>query len=113
MLPPHWVVRDAARLASTLADQARRSGDPDHAAYFEQVANEANGRADYLMLLWTRPVHPTSVSARPPRGSGPSVDLEATSVQQGLAVDMGSTRPWGAVGHTRSRRRVWAWRHDR
>ena len=70
MLPPHWVVRDAARIARALADQARRSGEPDHAAYFEQVAAEADGRADYLMLLRTKLARP--IRAAPgPRGRSP------------------------------------------
>lgn len=51
MKRPHEVVRDAARIARGLADQALSVGEPDHAAYFEQVAAEADERADRLLLL--------------------------------------------------------------
>ena len=62
MLLPHDVVRDAARIARALADLATRTGEPDHAAYYEQVAVEADDRADYLLFLLTRLAHPISAS---------------------------------------------------
>jgi hypothetical protein len=52
MRPPHDVVRDAARIARGLADQANRVGEPEHADYFEQAAAEADKRADRLLRLW-------------------------------------------------------------
>lgn len=51
MLPPHAVVRDAVRIARKLADQARRAGEPDHAAYFDRIAAEAECRANLLQAL--------------------------------------------------------------
>src|SRR5215831_5536203 len=54
MLSPHAVVRDAARIARTLADQATRRGSVGCAVVFARVAVETDHRADRLRLLWRR-----------------------------------------------------------
>jgi hypothetical protein len=51
LLIPHEIVRQAAQIARRLADQACRAGEPDHAAYFERVAADADRRADRLHAL--------------------------------------------------------------
>ena len=54
LLEPHNVVRDAARIARLLADQARCANESDHAVYFERVAAAAECRAARLRTIqWT------------------------------------------------------------
>lgn len=48
ILLPHEVVRGAAGVVRTLAEQFRRAGEPLNAAYFDRVAEAADARAVLL-----------------------------------------------------------------